>query len=79
MIQTIFLWIGYGTAFASSLIFIGFLCYIGYLIQDIYFKKLMGWSDVQVRQDILFFVNHRRDVFDYVRKQERKRKKKVNE
>ena len=62
------MWIGYVIIIAFGLALIGILMWITYLTYDAYLKKLLGWKNREVRQDIFYFIKHKEEIQDYIKK-----------
>ena len=60
--------IGYTTLLALLLVALGFLFMGIYLIYDYWLKKLLGWKNIQVRKDIFYFIKHKKEIQDYIKK-----------
>jgi Ca2+/Na+ antiporter len=68
MLDTITMWIGYVIIIAFGLTLIGILMWITYLTYDIYLKRLLGWKHRQVREDIFYFIKHKEEIQDCIKK-----------
>jgi hypothetical protein len=68
MLDIIAIWIGYVIIIAFGLALIGILLCITYLTYDTYLKKLLGWKNREVRKDIFYFIKHKEEIQDYVKK-----------
>jgi hypothetical protein len=68
MLDIITMWIGYIIIIAFGLALIGVLMWITYLTYDTYLKKLLGWKNRQVREDIFYFIKHKEEIQKYIRK-----------
>jgi hypothetical protein len=68
MLDIIATWIGYIIIIAFGLFLIGILLWIAYLTYDAYLKKLLGWKNLEVRKDIFYFIKHKTEIKEYIRK-----------
>ena len=78
MIETIALWIGYGIIIAGGLALLGFLLWLAYLLLDASLKKLLGWKHLETRRDIMYFVRHKKEIQDYIKKLNTRKQSKVH-
>ena len=69
-VNIIAMWIGYVIIIAFGLALIGILLWITYSTYDAYLKKLLGWKDKEVRKDIFYFIKHKEEIQDYIKKKE---------
>jgi hypothetical protein len=70
MLDRIAMWIGYIIIIAFGVALIGILLWIAYLTYDTYLKKLLGWKNLQVRKDIFYFIEHKDEIQEYIRKKQ---------
>jgi len=68
MIELIAVWIGYIIIFSGGLSLVSFLLWLSYLMLDASLKKLLGWKHMQTRRDIIFFIEHKKEIQDYLRR-----------
>lgn len=66
-INEIILMIGYGVVISLGIIFVGFICYLGYLLVDYYFKKILGWQDRESRKDIIYYIKNKKEIREYIK------------
>ena len=72
MLDIIAMWVGYAIIIASGFVLTGVLLFISYLLFDTYLKKTIGWNNVQTRVDIYYFIKHKKEIQEYIKKMESK-------
>ena len=66
MIEQIIYWTG-AIIIILILLFIGvFLIYLIYKCYDYWLKKLLGWNRSEVREDIFYFVKHKKEIREII-------------
>ena len=63
--------IGYVTIVCLLLVALIYLIIGLYNIYDYWIKKLLGWNNIQTRQDIMYFVRNKKEIQDYLRNKEK--------
>ncbi|MFW6016997.1 MAG: hypothetical protein ACOCRK_11210 [bacterium] len=54
-----------------SLLVISGLVYVIYGIYDYWIKKLLGWKSIELRKDLLYFIKHKDEIRNYIKKEKR--------
>lgn len=67
MIETIALWIGYVIMLFLALSFIASLIWFTFTMYDYWLKKILKWENVQVRKDIFYFLEHKKEIQDHIK------------
>jgi len=73
MIEIIALIVGYIFISLLAILLFGILLWLTYYLYYYALKKLIGWKKIQVRKDLWYFIQHKKEIQDYIKqKQERK-------
>ena len=67
MLDAIAMWIGYIIIIAFGLALIDILMWVIYLTYDTYLKIILGWKNRQVREDVFYFIKHKKEIQDYIK------------
>ena len=67
MLDAIAMWIVYIIIIAFGLALIDILMWVIYLTYDTYLKIILGWKNRQVREDVFYFIKHKKEIQDYIK------------
>jgi len=73
-IDLFMMWLGYSIIIGIGLCLCGFLGWLAYYIWDYWIKRTLGWKYLQVRKDVLYYINHKEDIQDYIKQKHTREK-----
>ena len=68
MLDVIAKWIGYVIIISFGLALIGISLWITYITYDHWLKKWLGWKEREIRRDLFYFIKHKKEIREYIKK-----------
>lgn len=73
MFDIIAKYLGYIIITTLGLLLIVCLMWFTYTAYDYWLKKLLGWKERNLREDLFYFIKHKEEIREYIKDQQKRR------